>query len=367
MLKNRLFCVGLLLSSVVLVVWASGAVRSDQTSLTDQLAAAEKSPEEPVKRARIRGWKKGKGWGWIWGPEDEIGALNAMTDETRLAALSLVTKGQTYDLGATYSRNSYKWPGHSPAEIMSFRTPEGVKRQKDHDFTLPTVNPSGQAWHSCALFINDNVATQIDGLGHVTVGADNHWYNGFKEADWGGNFGIRKCSADGIPQIVNRCIMLDIAKLRGVEALPAHYPISPDDVDSACAAQNVAIQPGDIVLFRTGTLRFWGKDGADHAVIGEHDSAGITLATAKYLVEQKGALAIGSDTSGLEVGPAPEGSDTFIPVHKYLLIEQGVHILEFHDLEALARDGVYEFCYIAATNKIAGAAAGFTMRPIAMR
>ena len=76
---------------------------------------------------------------------------------------------------------------------------------------------------------------------------------------------------------------------------------------------------------------------------------------------------IGSDTSGLEVAPAPEGSDTFIPVHKYLLIEQGVHILEFHNLEDLAGDKVYEFCYVAATNKIGGTTAGFTMRPLALK
>jgi len=366
MLKNHPLCCVLLTILAAVAVISPGAMRADK-SVDTQVAAVNKTKVRAAKSPQIRGWKKGKGWGWIWGAEDEVGALNAMTDETRLLALSLVTKGKTYDLGATYSRNSFKWPGHSPAEIMSFRTPEGVKRQKDHDFTSAGVNSSGQAWHSCALFINDNVATQIDGLGHVTVGEDNHWYNGFKEADWGGNFGIRKCSADGIPQIVNRCIMLDIAGLRKVSALPAHYGITLDDVDSACEIQGVSIQPGDIVLFRTGTMSFWGEDGSDHAVIGEHDSAGITLDTAKYLIEQKGALAIGSDTSGLEVNPAPEGSDTFIPVHKYLLIEQGVHILEFHNLEELARDHVYEFCYMAATNKIAGTAAGFTMRPLALK
>src|SRR5262249_13896075 len=103
------------------------------------------------------------------------------------------------------------------------------------------------------------------------------------------------------------------------------------------------------------------------ATLKEYDTTGINLDTAKYLIEQKGALMLGADTSGLEVAPAPEGSDTFIPVHKYLLIEQGVHILEFQYLEDLARDKVYEFCYVAMTNKIAGTAAGFTMRPIAIR
>jgi hypothetical protein len=56
-----------------------------------------------------------------------------------------------------------------------------------------------------------------------------------------------------------------------------------------------------------------------------------------------------------------------MPVHNYLLIEQGVHIGEFHNLEELAREKVYEFCYVACTNKIKGATAGFTLRPIAIR
>src|SRR5271157_2690381 len=26
----------------------------------------------------VKGWQKGKGWGWIWGKEDEVGSLNAL-------------------------------------------------------------------------------------------------------------------------------------------------------------------------------------------------------------------------------------------------------------------------------------------------
>ena len=94
-----------------------------------------------------------------------------MTDASRLAALRLVTQGKVYDLGLPYDRHSYKWPGHSPGEIITFRSPEGVKRQKDLPFTTPeSGNTGGTAWHSNALFINDNVATQIDGLAHITHG-----------------------------------------------------------------------------------------------------------------------------------------------------------------------------------------------------
>ncbi|HMV47274.1 MAG TPA: cyclase family protein [Blastocatellia bacterium] len=325
------------------------------------------------QQSGLKKWQKGKGWGWVWGKDDEVGALNEMTDASRLAALRLATTGKTYDLGVTYDRTSYKWPGHSPGEIITFRSPEGVSRQKD----LPALiadNGKQTRWHSSALFISDNVATQIDGLGHITTGSDNSWYNGFKEADWGGNFGIRKGDATTIPPIVARGVLIDVAASKNVEALPANYIITVDDLQQALRRQQTQLKPGDIVLIRTGTLRYWGETGSDHAAIAAHDSAGISLETARWLVEENAAMMLGSDTSGLEYGPADKDAkayrdkyQSFNPVHHYLLIEQGIHIGEFHFLEDLARDRVYEFCYVAATNKIKGTAAGFTMRPIAIR
>jgi kynurenine formamidase len=232
----------------------------------------------------------------------------------------------------------------------------------------------GTAWHSCALFINDNVATQIDGLGHATMGKDNHWYNGFTESAWGGDWGPRKCDASTIPPIVARGVLIDVAGYKGREALPPFYPITVDDLGGALRKQKTQLRPGDVVLVRTGTLRFWGETGADHQLIGEHDSAGITLDSARWLVEQQGAMMIGSDTSGLEWKPSPDEAEayaqkykSFMPVHNYLLIEQGVHIAEFHNLEELAKAGVYEFCYICTTAKIKGTTAGFALRPIALR
>jgi kynurenine formamidase len=99
----------------------------------------------------------------------------------------------------------------------------------------------------------------------------------------------------------------------------------------------------------------------------QHDSAGIDLAAAKWLVEQRGAILIGADTSGLEWAPGPKEPPSFIPVHRYLLTQQGVHIGEFHYLEDLARDRAYEFCCVCTTNQIRGTTAGFCLRPLALR
>jgi kynurenine formamidase len=315
----------------------------------------------------IQGWVKGKGWGWIWGKDDEIGSLNAMTDASRAAAMSLGKTGQTFDLGQTYSRRSFKWPGHSPGEIITFRSPDGIDRMKDPDAPPASANPDRVFWHSAALFINDNVATQIDGLAHITAGDDFHWYNGYKESEWGGDWGPRKCDATTIPPIVARGVLIDVAAYKKVDALPGHTVITIQDLKDTLAWEGVALHPGDVVLMRTGSGKFWGEDGADHAKIGEHDSAGPDLAATKWLVEEKGAMMVGSDTSGYEVSPPPGKTGTSIPVHRYLLVDQGVHIGEFHNLESVSRAKAYEFCYIASTNKIKGTAAGFALRPLAIR
>ena len=321
----------------------------------------------------LQKWQPGRGWGWVWGADDEVGSLNEMTNASRLAALRMARSGQVFDLGVLYDRHSFKWPGHSPGEIITFRSPENVKRQGD--FAPAATDPRGTAWHSCALFISDNVGTQLDGLAHAVEGADNHWYNGFKAAEWGGNFGPRKCDASTIPPIIARGVMIDVAANKRVRALPANYGITVADLRAALEEQRSEIQPGDVVLIRTGASQFWGgpePELRDNMVA--HDSAGIVLETAKWLVEQKGAMLIGSDTSGLEKGPPADQAaafqqtmGSFMPVHNYLLIEQGVHIGELHNLEELSKERVYEFCYMCSTAKIRGATAGFALRPIAIR
>src|SRR5688500_976161 len=141
-------------------------------TLSDPIARGQATEEPP----RLKGWTKGKGWG-PWGKDDEVGALNAVTPAMIKAALGLVREGKVYDLGVNYDAQSFKWPGHSPGAIMTFRGPEGVRRQADHAFaTDPKLNPHKVGWHSCALFLSDNVGAQIDGLGHITHGDKNAWY-----------------------------------------------------------------------------------------------------------------------------------------------------------------------------------------------
>jgi kynurenine formamidase len=315
------------------------------------------------RRAAVPGWEPSRGWGWIWGEEDEVGALNAITSESIVEALQTVTRGKIYDLGVPLDRTSFLWPGHVATEVIGFRTPAGIKRKGD--LTPLGADPSGLSFHTSLIMVSDHAGTQLDGLCHATFGADDHWYNGFKAADWSFDFGPGRAGAENIPPILATAVLIDVPRHRGVDELDAHSPIEPDELKATLEEQGVDVHPGEACLIRTGSLRHWGEAGADHGLIAGPDTAGITLASARWLCEEKGAMVIGTDTSTVEVVPAVDG-DAPSPVHKYLLVDQGVHMGELHYLEELAAEKVYRFCYVALVAKLRGVTAGFAMRPVAL-
>lgn len=313
----------------------------------------------------MTGWSKGSGWGWTWGPDDQVGALNAMTDESRRDALALARQGRVYDLGVTVDRDSYLSPVHPHTEVLSFRTPEGTRRQADIDMLDPATNHKHLAFMSSLVMVSDHAGSQIDALAHITTGSDNHWYNGFSPVTHGGDFGPRAAGAETIPPIIARGVLIDVAAAQGVSRLPDRTAITEQVLEAACAAHGVALRPGDVVLVRTGAISLWESASGNPEILRGPDASGLTLSAARWLVEEQGAMVVGSDTSMVEVFPAVDG-DTWHPVHEYLLVEQGVHMAELHWLEDLSADRVHEFCYVALTTKLRGTTAGFAMRPIAI-
>jgi kynurenine formamidase len=97
-----------------------------------------------------------------------------------------------------------------------------------------------------------------------------------------------------------------------------------------------------------------------------HKTAGPDISAARWLL-QRGVVATGTDTETYEVQPAPDPGPTGNPqpVHTLLLIDNGIHIMESLDLEALARDRVYEFLFVALPLKIRGAT-GSMVDPLAI-
>jgi kynurenine formamidase len=164
--------------------------------------------------------------------------------------------------------------------------------------------------------------------------------------------------AEQIPPIIARGVLLDIAGLKGQECLPPSYAISIEDCEKALAQSGLTLGEGDVALVRTGRMAYW-PDGAK--VLG--NPPGLSLEAARWITSQ-GIIAIAADQECVEVGPS-QHEDNWLPGHCHFLAEAGVPMIELVNLEELARDGVREFCLIAAPIRLRGAT-GAPLRPLAM-
>jgi kynurenine formamidase len=135
--------------------------------------------------------------------------------------------------------------------------------------------------------------------------------------------------------------------------------VTPDDLAHAADAAGVAVGAGDIVLIRTGWGQFFGTNNARY-LEGE---PGIDVPAAHWLT-QRDVVAIGSDNMAVEVLPNPDRGMA-MPVHQHVLVESGVYLIENLALEELAKERIYEFCFILLATKYKGAT-GCPVRPVAM-
>ena len=128
-----------------------------------------------------------------------------------------------------------------------------------HPTTSRSTQPAVQCGSRCGLGGKlerrclANVAwhwAQLDGLGHM--GEAGEFYNCNQGKDFSVITGLTKLDISGIPPIVGRGVMIDIAKQMGVDHLSAGQPITSEDIKAAMKAQNVSVNEGDIVLLHTG-------------------------------------------------------------------------------------------------------------------
>ena len=164
------------------------------------------------------------------------------------------------------------------------------------------------------------------------VDGEDVFYNGQKLSEFGDTYGLKRLGVENAGAFFTRGLLLDVAGAKGLEALPTGYVITDNDLQQTLAATGTTVQPGDVVLIRTGHGRLWMKDNATYA----DGEPGIGLAAARWLSDRKVAL-VGSDNWAVEVVPA-ENRERPFEVHQWLLVRQGIYLLENLDLEELARD-----------------------------
>jgi kynurenine formamidase len=319
---------------------AAGAVAGGALAMQHQEAHAQ--PGNPFGRS----W-----WPSPWGAADEAGASNRMTPTKVLEATRLIKSGRVFALGRVVE------PGIPlfGARHVSLTIPGG-----------PTGGPFGEG----RLMYNDEmfsgeigqVATQFDGLGHIgtLIGNETVYYNGFKQSEVGGAYGLQKLGIHNCKPFFTRGVLVDVLGAKGGDRLPIGYAITPADIEAALQRQGVK-EPGegDVVLFRTGHGKLWMKDNAEY----NKGCPGIGVTAAKWLIEKKICMVAG-DTWPVEAVPG-ENKDRPFECHQWLITMNGIYIHENLDLEALAGARVYEFAYVFSPVRLKGGT-GSPGNPIAV-
>lgn len=280
-----------------------------------------------------------------WGADDERGSVNHMKPATVLRAMRLVKTGEVIELG----------------HVLSGDMPLPSTRRFDLHTKRTLMNPQSNGRGSNEeLVVTElgQVGTQFDAFPHQTIG--DKVYNCSRLDDIASRAGFTKLGIDKVGALITRGVLIDVATLKGVEALPEDYEIRVEDLQGALRRQRVMLQAGDAVIINTGWGRLWGKNNARFV----KSSPGIGVQAAEWLARQDPML-IGSDNSSVEIVPNPD-PQLSLPVHQIMLVVNGIHLLENLRLEELVAKRAYEFAFVLEPLKIAGGT-GSTVAPIAIR
>lgn len=295
--------------------------------------------------ARLSNWGR-------WGPQDEVGTVNLITPEKIVAASSLVRTGKVFDLGIPFAADGPQPGGNrvNPVHLMR-------ETGENQDF------PGGFHFADDYVFMPLQCASQWDGLSHVFY--DDHLYNGYPSTEVGAHGAARNAIDKLAKGIVGRGVLLDVARLHGVDHLEAGYAIGPEDLDGAAAAQGVEVRSGDVLCVRTGWRNVF-TDGNNAAAFMAGEP-GLGLASCEWL-HDKEVAAVAADNWAIEVLPGE--TDDALPVHCVLIRDLGMTLGEILDFEELAADcaddGGWDFFFTGPPLKFARAV-GSPINPLAVK
>jgi kynurenine formamidase len=312
------------------------------------------------ERGKVVGAEPGphNNWG-RFGADDQIGTANHLTAERIAAAAALVKTGKRFSLALPIGPPTPGGYRADPLHLYRFAAGDGVL---------------GSGRGGAAYQVSDDyivmalqASTLLDGFGHV--GGDSVLYNGY----WAGlvtaTGGARRLGVHHLARgIVGRGVLLDVARHAGVEHLEAGFPVGPDELDGAAAAQGVTVGPGDIVLVHTGHVGWKLGLAPDAPEAASRTEPGISTRAIPWLHDHDVAM-VATDTAACSVVPAEPG-DEFLTWHVAALRDLGLLVGELFDLDDLAADcaadNTYEGFFVAAPMPIVGAS-GSPLNPIFLK
>lgn len=261
--------------------------------------------------------------------------------------LKAIHGSRVFDLGRELYAGMSQSPNHPPFRMVLQRRHGDIVRE------------DGGSAASEMIVTGGHVGTHIDALSHVSHLGKLHGGIDAAEAQTGGSFSV--LGVETVEPMVCRGVLLDVPSALGIPSCDPGYAITPEDLAAAGERASVSIRPGDAVLVRTGWGSLWESpewyDGQKAGAPGVGEQA------AEWLAEKR-VRAAGADTIAFE-RIEPGKGHSHLPVHRILLVEHGIHIIETLALDEIAKAGVFEFLFILSPLKLVGAT-GSPVRPLAV-
>jgi kynurenine formamidase len=305
-------------------------------------------PEE-LKALAARVTNRGR-----WGDDDQRGTLNLVTADAVLRGVAAVRRGVSFSLSIPYDADGPQ-TGGVPGRINPKHTMITVKASY-------TGDPSDFTTSDDVVEMGVQAATHWDALSHV--GYDGLLYNGTPDSVIT-EHGAERLGIEHFGAVVSRGVLLDIARLHGVDWFDHGYAIGSDDLQAAADRAGVRIEPGDILLVRTGQMHWLRAGDKDRFA---NPSPGLGVRSIEWLHDTEVA-AVATDTLVFEVWPC-EDRAALLPVHMLDLRDMGLVQGQLWDLDDLAADcaadGRYE-CLLAATPLPITGAVGGPVAPTATK
>ncbi len=188
----------------------------------------------PPTRDRVEAYfKELNNWG-RWGDADQHGTVNLITPAKQAAAQTLVRTGRTVSLARDI--------GPQPALMYHVTFPSPRERS---DVVLDRFD----------LVFHGYTITHVDALCHVAW--DGELYNGRPFASSLTAAGATWCPIDPLfDGITSRGGLLDVAAARSEGFVEIGKPVTPAELDAAAARAGVRVDPGDVVVVRSGDEAF---------------------------------------------------------------------------------------------------------------
>lgn len=294
-----------------------------------------------------------------WGPDDRLGTLNHLTPARTAAAAKLVNSGET--VSCSWDIRTGRQTG-AAVESQRYMIATGLGLEEEGRRGLMGPGRGGGAQEYIGMVFHGLDITHLDSLAHIFW--DGKMYGGVPASFVSDRHGALKHDVLAVSQgIVARGVLLDIARLRGVDVLAPDDHVYPEDLEAAEAAAGVRLEPGDVLLMRTG-------EGAARVAQKDYDSlrprSGFQAACLPWLHERQVSL-IGCD---VPQDPSPAGyRSVHHPIHLVGIVAMGLWLLDNCQLEDLAeaceRHGRWEFQFVLAPIRFQGVT-GSPVNPIAV-